>query len=147
MFAGKSLTLARAALLVAAAWVVSCTAGCGGRAAPTGEVHGKVVYQDKPVTAGIVKFVPEAGGEPVTTSLGPDGTYRATGVPVGRCKVAIETLQFKKLTEPPKAIAKQIKPGGRPVYVPIPAKYEKPESSGLNLEVQKGHNPFDIELQ
>jgi hypothetical protein len=145
MLAGKSL--ARAALLVAAGWVVCCMAGCGGGAPPTGEVHGKVMYKDKPVTAGIVKFVPEAGGEPVTTALGPNGTYRATEVPVGRSKVAIETLQFKKMAGPPKEIAKLIKPGGRPVYVPIPAKYEKPESSGLTVEVRKGENPFDIELQ
>jgi hypothetical protein len=145
MLAGKSL--ARAALLVAAGWVVCCMAGCGGGPPPTGEVHGKVMYKDQPVTAGIVNFFPEAGGEPVTTSLGPSGTYRATGVPVGRSKVAIETLQFKKMTGPPKDIAKLIKPGGRPVYVPIPAKYEKPESSGLTVEVQKGENPFDIELR
>jgi hypothetical protein len=145
MLAGKSL--ARAALPVAAAWVVCCMAGCDGGPPPTGEVHGKVMYKDKPVTAGIVKFVPEAGGEPVATSLGPNGTYRATGVPVGRSRVAIETLHMKKLAGPPKEIAKVIKPGGRPVYVPIPAKYEKPESSGLTVEVQKGKNPFDIELQ
>jgi hypothetical protein len=145
MLAGKSL--ARAALLIAAGWVVCCMVGCGGGPPPTGEVQGKVMYKDKPVTAGIVKFVPEAGGEPVTTSLGPNGTYRATEVPVGRSKVAIETLHFKKMGGPPKDIAKLIKPGGRPVYVPIPAKYEKPESSGLSVEVQKGNNPFDIELQ
>jgi hypothetical protein len=137
---------ARAALLAAAGWVACCMAGCGVKVPPTGEVFGKVMYNGKPVTAGTVKFFPEAGGEPVGTSLGIDGTYRATGIPVGRSKVAIETLSFKHMTAPPPGIARQIT-GGRPVYVAIPAKYEQPDTSGLTVEVEKGEKPFDIPLQ
>src|SRR5262245_35655525 len=110
-------SLIRIALLVAFGWVACVLAGCGGRAKQTGEVYGTVTYNSKPVAAGTVKFFPEAGGEPVATLLAPDGTYRATGIPVGRSKVAIETLSFKNLTPPPPGIAKQLG-GPRPKYVP-----------------------------
>jgi hypothetical protein len=138
---------ARLAFGVVAGWAVCFLAGCGGGPPPTGEVYGKVTTPaGKPVTAGIVKFFPESGGEPVLTSLLPDGTYRATGIPLGRAKVAIETLQFKQQTQPPPAIAKQLG-GPQSKYVPIPEQYEKPGTSGLTVEVEKGKKLFDIPLQ
>ena len=140
-----SKILLRAPLLFAAGWAACVTAGCGGAQNTTGEVYGKVTVNGKLVTAGMVKFVPEVG-EAVVTGLGPDGTYRATGIPVGHSKVAIETLQFKQLTPPPPAIAKQLG-GPRTKYVPIPAKYEQPDTSGLAVEVERGKKSFDIELQ
>jgi len=139
-------SFARVLLAVAAGWAACFAAGCGGRANETGDVSGKVTINGKPVTAGIVKFFPADGREPVHTGLGPDGTYRATGVPVGRSKVAIETLPFRQLTPPPPAIAKQLG-GPRTKYVPIPAKYEKPESSGLHYDVKKGAQEWEIELK
>src|SRR5262245_20911883 len=141
---------ARLVPAAAVGWVACFLAGCGGGPPPTGEVYGTVTVKQgenmKPVTAGVVKFFPEAGGQPVTTALGPDGTYRATGIPVGRAKVAIETLPFKDLTPPPPAIAKQLG-GPRTRYVPIPPKYEQPDSSGLTVEVEQGKKLFDIPLQ
>jgi hypothetical protein len=107
-----------------------------------------VVLKDgKPVTAGMMKFVPEAAGEqPVNSALAPDGTYRVTGIPVGRAKVAIETAMFKNLTPPPPAIAKQLG-GPRTKYVPIPDKYERPETSGLVVDVERSPKQFDIEIE
>jgi hypothetical protein len=131
-------------LLVAAGWLACVTAGCGGGPKPKGEVYGKVTVGGKPVTAGMVKFAPEEG-EAVSTGLGPDGSYRATDVPVGRARVAVETLMFKNLTPPPPAIAKQLG-GPRTKYVPIPEKYERPDSSGLTVEVERGKKLYDIEL-
>jgi hypothetical protein len=118
--------------------------GCGGKG--VGEVTGTVTHKGQPVTAGAVKFVPEGGGDPVETPLGPDGTYRATGVPVGRSRVAVETLKFKAMTPPPAGLAKQMG-GPRPVYVPIPEKYEKPDTSELSVEVKDGRVvTYNIEL-
>jgi len=134
----------RGIVLVVGLVVVWSAPGCT-REKPTGEVYGKVTYNGKLVTAGMVKFFPEEGGEPISTSLGPDGTYRATGVPVGRAKLAIETLAFKTLTPPPPGIAKQLG-GPRTTYVPIPPKYEQPDTSGLAFDVERGTKPYDIVL-
>ena len=133
------------ALLVAAG-CLSCVAGCGSRTRPEGEVSGRVRVNGNPVTAGIVKFFPEDGGTPVGTALRADGTYRATGVPAGRSRVAIETLAFARLTPPPPALDKQLG-GPRLRYVPIPPRYERPDTSGLSLEVRRGRASFDIDLQ
>ena len=130
-------------------FVAGCAAivalGCGGNEKKTGEVHGTVMHNGKPVTAGSVKFFPEGGGEPVAAGLGPDGSYRATGIPVGQARVAVETIQFKNLTPPPPGIAKQLG-GPRTRYVPIPDKYEKPDRSGLTFEVEEGTREWDIDL-
>ena len=131
-----------AAVAVGLAFVV----GCGPKIAPTGEVYGKVMYKEKPVTAGTVKFTPANGGDPVTTELGVDGTYRATGVPIGSMKVSIETLHFKNLTPPPKGMEKMMG-GPRLHYVPIPDKYEKPDTSDLRVDVAEGKKEWNIELQ
>jgi hypothetical protein len=136
---------ARVLTTVSLALTVSLVAGCGSRTKETAEVSGTVSYKGQPVTAGVVKFFPEAGGDPAETPLGPDGTYRATGVPVGPCKVAVETLRFKTMTPPPPGMAKQMG-GPRPVYVPIPEKYERPDSSGLTFDVKKGTSSWDIPL-
>ena len=135
----------RIAPLVAFGWGVLFAIGCGG-STKTGEVYGKVTYNGKAVTAGTVKFFPEGGGEPVGTALGPDGTYRATGVPVGPAKVAIETRHFKNLTPPPPGIAKQLG-GPQTKYVPIPEKYEKPATSELTFEVTAEAKEWPIELK
>jgi hypothetical protein len=145
MRAHKSFS--RTALLLAAGWVVCWTAGCGPNVKPTGEVFGKVMYNDKPVTAGQLMFFPEDGSDPVPGQIEPIGTFRATGIPVGKARVAIETLQFSHPTPPPPGIAKQLG-GPRTKYVQIPAKYEKKESSPLEFDVKKGVNEeWIIELK
>ncbi|QJX00626.1 hypothetical protein [Frigoriglobus tundricola] len=108
-----------------------------------GDARGNVTHGGKLVTAGVVKFFPVSGGPAVAGAISPDGTYRASGVPTGRCKVAVETLEFKHMSAPPKELAKQILVA-RPVYVPIPSKYEKPDSSGIEVEIKKGDNLFEL---
>lgn len=135
---------------IRAAWfAVGATAilaiGCN-NAKKSGEVFGKITYNGKPVTAGTILFFPENGGDPVGGTVGPDGSYRATGLPLGRAKVAIETIKFKNLTPPPPGIAKQLG-GPRVTYVPIPEKYEKPNPSGLSFEVEEGAREWNIVLE
>ena len=60
-------------------------------------------------------------------------------------RVAVETAMFKNLTPPPPAIAKQLG-GPRTKYVPIPEKYERVETSGLSVEVDRGKKQLDIEI-
>jgi hypothetical protein len=131
---------------VAAAVGLAFVVGCGPKLPPTGEVYGKVTYKEKAVTAGTVKFTPAGGGDPVTTELGADGSYRATGVPLGPMKVSIETLHFKNLTPPPKGMEKQMG-GSRLHYVPIPDRYEKAATSDLSVDVSEGKKEWNIELK
>ena len=140
----KGLTISKFRLLAGVPLAVLLTVGCSTDRG-IGEVRGSVTYHDKPVTAGNVTFYPDDGGTPVGAVLAPDGTYRATGVPVGRAKVAIETARFKTMTAPPAGLAKQMG-GPRPVYVPIPDKYERPDSSGLSFDVVKGTSDWPIVL-
>ncbi|AMV29612.1 hypothetical protein VT84_34780 [Gemmata sp. SH-PL17] len=118
--------------------------GCGSKT-PTGEVYGTVTYKNAPVSAGTVKFIPEKG-EPVSADLGPDGTYRATGVPAGKAKIAIETIRFKNLTPPPAGMAKMMG-GPKMHYVPIPDKYEKAETTDLSVDVIDGKKEWKITLE
>jgi hypothetical protein len=129
-------------VLVITAVLAALAVGCG-RQKPTTEVQGKVTYNDKPVTAGMLKFVPDSG-EPVQVSIGIDGTYRATDLPPGKYRVAVETLAFRNLKPPPPNMKVG---GGRPVYVPIPGKYEKPDTSGLTYTAEQKKDEWNIELR
>lgn len=130
-------------ILLAFIWLTST--GCGSGIPVVGEVSGVVTYQDKPVTAGMVKFVPESGGNYASGSLDHEGKYRVVGIPPGNCKVAIETSNFKNMSPPPEEMAKDIKIK-RPVYVEIPPKYEIAEKSGLTFSVKEGKNDYNIQL-
>ncbi len=69
-----------------AAWGCIAVAGCGDPGGPrpeTAKVHGKVVYNGKPVTKGTVTFVPilGKGGESGESGNGPiesDGSFTLT---------------------------------------------------------------------
>lgn len=119
-------------------------AGCSNQQAATGEVHGKVTYRGQPVSAGIMRFFPAAGGS-VSTFLGPQGTYRATGVPFGNARVAIETSGFSKLKGPPAHKAKLIR-GSLPVYVALPERYEQPDTAQIAAVINETSVQFDIDL-
>jgi hypothetical protein len=117
---------------------------------PTASVEGKVFYRGKPLPGGTVAFYP-AKGKPVVARIQKDGTYSAPKVPVGKVKVTVETESVrpkgKKKANPPKDQGnppKRDKKQSR--YVPIPRKYASPKTSGLEYEVKKGTQTFDIQL-
>lgn len=128
---------------------ILATAGCGdsniGDVAP---VSGKVSVGGKPLTGGVITFVPDStkgGGEySPSGSIGPDGTYtlstsgrgdaEAGGAPLGHYKVIILT-QFPGMTAatPP---------------TKIDPKYSNPSKTPLSVEVTEdataGAYDFDI---
>ena len=62
-----------------------------GCAQPTSTFHGKITYQGKPVTRGVIYFL----GPPPNMRIGmgtihDDGTYIATDVPVGEVRVSFQ---------------------------------------------------------
>jgi hypothetical protein len=113
--------------------------GCGSENA-RGDLVGSVRYNGRSVTAGTVVFVGE-DQVPMKVNIDPEGRYRATALPVGKYRVAVETSAFKHLTPPP---AKLKTSAPQPVYVEIPKKFGSVETSGLIQEVKPGEKTWDI---
>jgi hypothetical protein len=132
-------------------------AGCSSK----GTISGKITYQGKPVTAGTVTFVPEKGGGAFTASI-QEGEYKVEHVPPGPAKIAVSTPSsssakryIEKMQPPPEMLKKGApdRPAGEPVKpsaqptVPIPPKFQNPETSGLTYTVKSGQQNFDIPIK
>jgi len=92
--------------------------------------------------SGIVNFI-GPGDKADSASIQSDGTYTATKVPVGQCKITVSTTTGSGGGLTVGA------PGGLPQPpppVPIPAKYNNAETSGFSLDVKAGSQKFDIPL-
>jgi hypothetical protein len=139
--------------------------GCG---APRGDVSGKVLCQDRPLSAGFVAFYP-ASGVPVTCRLKEDGSYSVSGVPAGKVKIAvlppprprsvISAAMAKRMAEQtpqmPAEARDQMPADVKAVLADassqqgnqIPSQYRDPEKSGLEYEVTAGSQTHTIELK
>ncbi len=126
--------------------------GCGG-GETSSTVAGKVTYKGAPVTGGTLKFYPEGSKDVfITGAINPDGTFSLINVPKGKSKVVVETDSIKqqalmnerlkdKSGKTPGAA------GPTPVYVQIPAKYARPDTTDLTCEVKSGKNTSDLDLK
>lgn len=119
--------------------------GCGATGPGMAQVTGKVMYQGKPVPKGTISFVPTApDGRNATGQLDEAGNYRlqtenpGDGALIGEYNVAISARDEVVLDYTPK---KPIPPK----YL-APAKYEKPDGSGLKATVKSGSNAIDFDL-
>ena len=118
-------------------------AGCG---AGTGELTGKVTYNDKTVCSGTV-IIAAADGTSQTGPIQDDGTYTVTGIPAGTVKIgvnspdprSVKVAQRKKDEKPP--------PADGSGWLQLPPKYADPKDSGLTATVKSGKNDFSIELK
>jgi hypothetical protein len=99
---------------------------------PKGEpVTGKITFNDKALPAGTITFVSK-DGKSYAATIAADGTYAAT-LPAGEYRIGVSTTAVKK--------------GDPKNYVPIPAKYGDPDTSGLVYSVAKGKQTYDIALK
>ena len=123
---------------------VLMTAGCGSReeGPPVAQVSGKVTYQKKPVSFGMIWFTPkEKGLLPARGILQSNGTYQLEiaekgirGAYVGDYEIWLDT-QF-------------VSEDGPPTPSLLPKKYDSPESSGLTATVEaRKKNHFDFTLE
>jgi hypothetical protein len=114
----------------------SCSAAKGPRLYP---VRGQVLYNGRPVAKGLVVFHPlaptaGAGQKPIAYT-DDEGRFRLTtdrpgdGAPAGEYVVTVEWRE--------KTRTGVEKVGGRNL---LPARYGKPESSGLRCRVEEGPN-------
>jgi len=90
-------------------------------------VSGKVVYQGKPVTGGIITFAGK-NGLAIKAAVAADGTYVLNGVKPGEYKVGINTKVNPKIPQ-------------------VPAKYNDPDKSGLTCNVKEGRQTLDLDLK
>jgi hypothetical protein len=138
-----------------------CT-GCSSK----GTVSGKVTYQGKPVPAGTIIFVPQAGGG-FSANIR-DGEYKIEHLPEGPVKIAVSTPAntapmkglIGKMQLPPEMLQKlppemlqKLRPGKSveetspdTPTVSIPPRFQDPEKSGLTYTVKGGSQVFDINL-
>ncbi len=124
--------------------------GCGGQA----KVTGKVTMKGTPLNGG--QLLLTVNNQPQTTVIQPDGSYTFEKIPVGTYKVGVITVPPKPPPGPaPKEMKMDASKMGGPAgavpdpgvkLMPIPAKYNDPETSGLTLTVKSGQHKQDIPL-
>ena len=147
--------------------------GCGGGVANApANVSGKVTYKGAPVTGGVVGFFAKgAEGGGYSATINPDGTFRASNVAAGEITVTVETETLNPNIKQtaytggatkgpggggapaggaPKKMASSPRPGNaaksEAVYVKIPGKYAKKDTTTLNANLKAGSNTLDLDL-
>ena len=160
----------RCAAVVLAA-ILLTSVGCGGGNTAKGTtVKGLITVKGQPASGVIVNFHGENNLVSSTTA-GPDGRYVLDGVQAGAVKVSLTSVSgmpgggmpgsgagatgapgmpgmpggaaSKKGAEAPKGTPAETIAKG----VDIPAKYSKPESSGLNYTVEGKEQMIDIDIK
>ena len=128
-----------------AAAVLAAALGCHGAGTPeTAAVQGKVTYQGKPITQGVILLTPEAGGQAAIGEIQADGSFQLTtfkkndGARPGKYRVAVQPSSSGA------AVPGMEFAGGKP---PIPAKYLDGSTSGLTAEIKPGKNTLDLPLK
>lgn len=133
--------------LLFALLLVPLATGCGsGKAGAT--VSGKVTYQGKPLSSGIVTFVPDSGPAH-HTEIKSDGSYRLANVPVGPVRIGVQTKSGQSGSPSKEPTGKE---DGKMADTRwkeslIPTHYTDPNQSQLTYTVKKGKQQFDIDLR
>jgi hypothetical protein len=124
--------------------------GCRGESGPEMvNVSGRVSYQGKPLSRGTITFLPEGDGQPASGTIGSDGSYRlqtiepGDGARTGRYKVIVSTSDLNVETLDTAMLPSEM-PKGKTL---TPAKFEKPETSGLTAEIKSGGSTLDFNLE
>ena len=134
--------------------LVACT-GCGEKLAT---VTGKVTYQGKSVTSGVVLLANADNTKIDRAPIGADGSYTATRVPFGELRVAVEPgvkpiptrkgggYDKVKVPENAPGVPAHLQGSGGE-YVDVPKKYRDVTTSDLKVNVDSSTKTFDINLQ
>jgi hypothetical protein len=88
----------------------------------TGTITGKITFQGKPLTGGVVTFIGK--GAKIPGRINADGTYRVREMPVGEAKIVVESKD-----------------------VAIPKAFASAKTTPLIVRVQEGKQQHDIELK
>ncbi len=111
--------------------------GCGGRENTT-TVNGTISFNRKPVTSGIINFLPR-GGRPLGGGINSDGTF-SFELPPGEYQVRIDT---------PSPLPDGWKEGQPLPTLPprqVPEKYASFNSSGLTANITGAEDPQSVDF-
>lgn len=157
--------LAAFRLFAALTFTLVFVIGCGGSKKAPAKVSGKVTYKGAPVTGGNINFHTKASGV-YSYTLTLEGTYTGIDLPAEEMVVTVLTESLNpnlKKTEytgtgmgrGPKGTAPKMSPmpqggptptGPSGVYVKIPEKYAKKETSTLKATLTAGSQTKDFDL-
>jgi hypothetical protein len=112
--------------------------GLAREGSPHASVFGKVMYNNKPLTSGTVKFVGEDGHS--QARIAADGSYQIMDAPLGPVKVSVRSMS----TSVQKGNGDKIKWVTKSL---IPARYNDPYKSGLNFVLENGRQEIRIDLK
>ena len=137
----RSLVAGLTACLVAAL----AASGCGGSGSAT-KLSGKVTYKGEPVP-GAITLETTVNGTPskYPAAISADGKFETVGVPKGTYQVGITPVPSSTTVTPGGSLPPGAA-GSAPKHVDIPAKYLKPETSGLTWEVTGSSQTKDFDL-
>ena len=133
----KSVLRVRVLLLMGLLTCTCCWIGCGG-GEPSGSVSGKVTYNGKPVTPGVVQFMNPDTGIGASAQLDASGAYKVLSLRTGEYQVAIQ--------DPPVPSPEEVGKGAQVQKVDVPDKYVDPLTSGLTATISEGENSVDFTL-
>lgn len=158
----------RRSALPLAAWAAVAAGGCGGSGPALTPVTGTATLDGRPLAHKNVRFVPEPGtpGTGGGGNTGADGAYAVIavrpgatrdtpGVPPGAYKVVVTEPMFppaNATAAPPAGDGAPAPAIGLPGVAPrkavaaLPAKYAKPETTPLRVEVPPNGGPIDLKL-
>lgn len=131
--------LAVALVAVVALFSVGCGQG-------TGVVTGKVTLDGKPLPRGLITFLSEVGKKDAFSAAIIDGEYRTDPIPCGPAKVTVIATDGPPTEEKG---GSDLQAGPRPgtkTMVVIPDRYQKPDTSGFELTIKPGENPFNADM-
>jgi hypothetical protein len=136
--------------------LMALSVGCTSSKA-RGVVKGKVTFSGMPLPTGTITFF---GANNLTGSSEiKDGQYAVNDAPVGECRISVTVpkapppgggmaLPGAKGSVDPENPGRSITIGPPTAVkiVPIPEKYNSPDTSGLTFKVEKGEHTHDIPL-
>jgi hypothetical protein len=131
--------LRRFTLIGLAVCLATAAAGCG--RGPT--VSGRVTYRGAALTNGGVMFH-GADGSAAYGGIGADGSYTVRNAPTGPVRITVNVPPAARL---PRALAgSRLALPAAAGAIAIPARYGRPESSGLTCVVEEAGQEHDIDL-
>jgi hypothetical protein len=120
-----------------AVFVIVCLGCNGGKQVIEGRTvaSGKVTLDGQLMRGGSITFTSKENQIlSKTVSINSDGTYRTDRAPTGKSSISFDTESLKF--------------GNAAAYVPIPAKYNSPATSGFEVDLKPGENEnIDFELK